>query len=164
VFVKKGAKVIGIDFSRNMLKIAKKRVKNAQFKEGDITKKFPFSDKTFDKIVCSLVVSHIKNIPPVLKEMKRVLKDDGFIVLTTLHPNTDFWGFELTKFSFPLSKYKCSIFHKFQEFEKAFIILGLKETKRLELFINASIRHCFTKRSFRVVKGNPLGLVFKIKK
>tara|TARA_Y100000310_G_scaffold6386_1_gene7210 strand:- start:1474 stop:2151 length:678 start_codon:yes stop_codon:yes gene_type:complete len=164
IFTQQAAKVVGIDFSRNMLKVAKHRVKKAEFKQTDITKKLPFPDKTFDKIVCSLVISHIQNISPVLKEMKRVLKDDGFIVLTTLHPDIDFWGFESVKFRFPLSKYECSISHKFSVFEKTFKKLRLKQVKRMELMINKSVEHCFTERSFKAVKGNPLGVIFKLEK
>lgn len=164
IFTQKAAKVVGIDFSRNMLKIAKQRVKKAEFKQTDITKKFPFPDKTFDKIVCSLVISHIQNISPVLKEMKRVLKDNGFIVLTTLHPKYDFWGFELTGCSFPISKYNCTYCHNFSEFKEFFKKAGLKETKRIELMIDKSAEHCFTERSFKTVKGNPLGIIFKLEK
>lgn len=164
LLAKKGANVIGVDFSRNMLKIAKRKVRKAEFKQSDITKRFPFKDKTFDKIICSLVLSHIKNINPVLKEMKRVLKDEGFIILTTLHPNTDFTGFELVKFKFPLSKYKCSILHKFSVFELAFKKAMLKKTKKVELVIDKSIKHCFTPGSYEVVKRKPLGVIFKLGK
>ena len=164
IFSQCGSKLVGIDFSRSMLKIAKNRVKKADFKQVDITKKFPFPSKTFDKMICSLVISHIKNISPVLKEMKRVLKDEGFIILTTISPDIDFFGFELVKEVFPLLKYECSIFHKVSIFEKSFKKVKLNETKRLELRINKSNEHCFTKRSFKIIKGNPFGLIFKLEK
>ena len=165
IFTQQGAKVVGIDFSKNMLKIAKARVKKAEFKQTDITKKFPFPDNTFDKIVCSLVVSHIKNLSPVLKEMKRVLKDGGFIILTTLHPDIDFWGFESAGSTpFLISKYKCTYCHTFPELRDFFKKAGLKEKKRIELMIDKSVGHCFTERSFKAVKGNPLGIIFKLEK
>ncbi|MCK5282109.1 MAG: class I SAM-dependent methyltransferase [Nanoarchaeota archaeon] len=157
-----GESVAGIDFSRNMLKQAKKKVKNAEFKQADITKRLPFPDGSFNKIVCSLVISHVKKLVPIFKEMKRVLKDDGFIVITTLHPDTDFEGYELTKFDFPLSKYDCSILHTFSDFELAFKKAKLKELKMIELKINSSVKRCFTTKSFNIVKGKPLGVIFKL--
>lgn len=160
--VRKGTHATGIDFSRNMLEIARKKAPHADIKEVDITKKFPFPSSTFDKVICSLVISHIKNIIPVLKEIKRVLKDDGFLILTTLHPNTDFSDYELMKFDFPLSRYDCSILHSFLSLEKSFKESGLKEEERLELHIDESISHCFTKTSFKKVKGRPKGVIFKL--
>ena len=96
--------------------------------------------------------------------MKRVLKDKGFIVLTALHPDIDFLGFELTGFNFQLSKYKCEMFHKVSVYEKSFAKVGLKVARKMELKINDSIKHCFTERSFKVVKGRPLALVLKLRK
>jgi ubiquinone/menaquinone biosynthesis C-methylase UbiE len=164
LFAKQGAHVTGMDFSPNMLKMAKSKVKNASFRQADITKRFPFQDKKFDKIICSLVVSHIKHPYSMLSEMKRVIKDDGFIILTTLHPKVNFDGFELVKFNFPLSAYNCSIIHSFKSFESLFKKSKLREEKRIELYIDNSIKHCFSKESFKKVKGRPKGVVFKLVK
>lgn len=164
IFSLKGARVSSVDFSRSMLAVARKKVRGVEFKQADIAKRIPFADKTFDKIICSLAIGHIQRIEPALKEMKRVLKDKGFIVLTALHPDIDFWGFELTGFNFQLSKYKCEMFHKVSVYEKSFAKVGLKVARKMELKINDSIKHCFTERSFKVVKGRPLALVLKLRK
>jgi SAM-dependent methyltransferase len=42
----------------------------------------PFPDEHFDSILCSEVVEHLFNVPEVLKEMKRVLKPGGVILIT----------------------------------------------------------------------------------
>ncbi|HZX45334.1 MAG TPA: methyltransferase domain-containing protein [Candidatus Nanoarchaeia archaeon] len=164
IFSLKGARVSSVDFSRSMLAVARKKVRGVEFKQADIAKRIPFADKTFDKIICSLAIGHIQRIEPALKEMKRVLKDKGFIVLTALHPDIDFLGFELTGFNFQLSKYKCEMFHKVSVYEKSFAKVGLKVARKMELKINDSIKHCFTERSFKVVKGRPLALVLKLRK
>lgn len=68
--------VIGADFSSEMLKIAKSRIKNAEFVNADMTD-LPFEDKTFDKIVMSFGLRNMKDYKNALSECKRVLKDGG---------------------------------------------------------------------------------------
>ena len=42
----------------------------------------PFADKTFDAINCSAVLEHLFYPLRILKEMKRIIKDDGFLLLS----------------------------------------------------------------------------------
>ena len=42
----------------------------------------PFSDSTFDGILCTQVLEHISNLGMILSECKRVLKKDGLILVT----------------------------------------------------------------------------------
>lgn len=46
------------------------------------SKKLPFKDKTFNAINCSAVLEHLFYPLELLREMKRVLKDDGVILLS----------------------------------------------------------------------------------
>ncbi len=45
----------------------------------------PFPDNTFDMVTCQTVLIHVRDIPAVLKEMKRVLKPGG--LLAVVEPN-----------------------------------------------------------------------------
>jgi SAM-dependent methyltransferase len=45
-------------------------------------KNIPFADNTFDSILCSEVVEHIFNLPEIIKELNRVLKVGGKILIT----------------------------------------------------------------------------------
>lgn len=45
-------------------------------------KKLPFEDKTFDAINCSAVLEHLFYPLELLKDMKRVLKDEGIILVS----------------------------------------------------------------------------------
>ena len=46
---------------------------------------YPFSDGEFDKIECYDVIEHVDNIPKVMQECFRILKDDGLMYITTPH-------------------------------------------------------------------------------
>lgn len=89
---KLGAKSYGIDYSSESIKIAENLSK--QFGVVDKTKfivgrvgSLPFEDCFFDKVVSNSIIEHISHEEKdlMLKEMCRVLKDDGFIL--TITPN-----------------------------------------------------------------------------
>lgn len=81
--LKKGAQVWGIDYSRRAISFAKILVPEVNFEVGDI-KKLPFEKNFFDKIVLIEVLEHIlpSEIPLVLSELKRVLKEKGELIIT----------------------------------------------------------------------------------
>ena len=72
------------DFSPNMLEIAKKRAQKlrieANFKIAD-SERLPFKNKSFDTVIDTLGLCTYPNPISSLKEMKRVLKDNGNIIL-----------------------------------------------------------------------------------
>jgi len=68
----------GIDPSKNMIKIAKKRGVDARFGFGEY---LPFKDSTFDHVLIVVTLCFTKNPQRVLKEAKRVLKKNGKIII-----------------------------------------------------------------------------------
>lgn len=79
------AKVIGIDFSEEMLKRAKERLtklnkKNIILKQMDV-ENLKFKDNTFDYVVTSCVFCSVPNPIKGLKEIKRVLKPTGKLIM-----------------------------------------------------------------------------------
>ncbi len=86
LLVKKGAKkVFGIDFSKNMVEIAKKRVPNAKFVVGNI-RHTDFPSNYFDFALCSLVLDGMRDIGGVLSEINRILKPNGMLILIIRNP------------------------------------------------------------------------------
>ena len=80
--VVKSGKVIGVDFSENMLALAKEKargVKNLEFKFADALA-LPFEDGEFDACFISFGLRNLTDLKDGLKEMKRVTKKGGFII------------------------------------------------------------------------------------
>ena len=68
--------IIGVDFSENMLDIARKKHPGINFINADCTK-LPFEDNSFDVITASYGLRNIEDYPSALKEIRRILKPDG---------------------------------------------------------------------------------------
>ena len=57
-----------------------------QFAKANIEEKLPYVDSMFDVVFAGEVIEHLVNTDGFIEELKRILKKDGFLVLTT--PNT----------------------------------------------------------------------------
>lgn len=81
---KQGADVTGVDLSEKALNFAKIFLSNGNFLQAGI-ESLPFPDKIFDFIFFIETLEHIppENIPAVIAELKRVLKDDGTVLIST---------------------------------------------------------------------------------
>lgn len=82
---KLGAKVVGIDFSKTLIEIARKNNPQIIFYIGDI-KKMPFKNSEFDIVSSNLVLHYFKDLKPAYKETHRVLKKGGIFVFSIHHP------------------------------------------------------------------------------
>jgi len=71
-----GAKVTGIDFSRDMVDVAARRYPGITFRQAD-AEELPFGDETFDAVVSNFVVHHLARPEKVFTEIARVLKPKG---------------------------------------------------------------------------------------
>jgi SAM-dependent methyltransferase len=84
-FAKVAGNVIGIDLTREMLERAEelrmqKDIANVEFKEGDV-EDLPFSDESFDLVLCRYSFHHFPHPETVLDEMKRVCKRQGKVLI-----------------------------------------------------------------------------------
>ncbi len=70
----------GIDISKKAVDFCHKRgLKNVQLSPGEA---LDFDDDSFDTICCLDVLEHVPEPVKTLREMKRVLKDDGVIIIS----------------------------------------------------------------------------------
>jgi demethylmenaquinone methyltransferase/2-methoxy-6-polyprenyl-1,4-benzoquinol methylase len=83
------AQVTGIDFSNNMLKIAKEKYSDIEFLEADCTQ-LPFEDEQFDLCVISFGLRNTEDIQKALNEIHRVLKKGGYFVNIDLGKPNEF--------------------------------------------------------------------------
>jgi SAM-dependent methyltransferase len=86
-------KVYGVDISDQAIKQAAEKVSGVvgfEFMVHDADFGLPFNDSFFDSVVCDAVLEHMPYPPALLKEIYRVLKPQGELVL--LVPN-DAWIF-----------------------------------------------------------------------
>ena len=88
VFAHEGASVIASDLSKNLIETAKKNLKEEKvsFYITSAHRAQFLKDKSIDTIVVVLAIQNIENVNEVLLECKRVLKDNGRIVLVLNHP------------------------------------------------------------------------------
>jgi 2-polyprenyl-3-methyl-5-hydroxy-6-metoxy-1,4-benzoquinol methylase len=73
--------VIGVDISINGLTKAKQRAIKIVLANGE--KALPFHQCTFDMVIASEIIEHLYDTSNFLKQIKRVMRDDGYLILTT---------------------------------------------------------------------------------
>ncbi|HXT84792.1 MAG TPA: class I SAM-dependent methyltransferase, partial [Verrucomicrobiae bacterium] len=56
---------------------------------SDFNYDLPFKDNTFDIAICYSVLSYVKNYKSFLKEIKRILKKDEYLICVIPHENWD---------------------------------------------------------------------------
>ena len=80
---KKGIKkIVGVDFSQQMLDLALKKNVYKSLHLMDLTQKLDFEDDTFDAVICAgtFTCGHVG--PEALNEMIRIIKSGGYISFT----------------------------------------------------------------------------------
>lgn len=74
-----GFDVLAGDMDANRFKYKDK----VKFEKCNVTEKLPFGDNSFDFIVLAEVIEHLKNPYAVIKELNRILKQGGKLILST---------------------------------------------------------------------------------
>jgi demethylmenaquinone methyltransferase/2-methoxy-6-polyprenyl-1,4-benzoquinol methylase len=79
-------RVIGVDISEGMLDVGRKKLRQRkldsriELRTGD-SEKLPFDDNIFDAVIVAFGVRNFENLESGLKEMLRVLKPGGMVVI-----------------------------------------------------------------------------------
>lgn len=91
--IAKCGELILTDFSEGMLETTKETLrdyKGIEYKQADI-QNLPFEDDSFDVVIANMMLYHVPDIDKAMKEVRRVLKDDGVFYCATFgeHNFTD---------------------------------------------------------------------------
>lgn len=73
-----------VDVSEEMLKIAKDKFKDVKTVKADANT-LPFEDDTFDIVVSTFLLVHIRDIDTLFDEVYRVLKPGGVFIVTNIN-------------------------------------------------------------------------------
>ena len=86
----KNVKVLGVDASKNMIRIAKEKSREYRdclaFQQADACDLAGIQDGSFDVAICNMALMDIKNYRQAIQEIARTLKATGVLVFSILHP------------------------------------------------------------------------------
>lgn len=83
----RGATVVGVDASSQMLRLARERSDPAiRYELADARNLAPLPDNHFTAAACVLAIQNIDPIEPVFQSAARVLRNGGRFVLVMMHP------------------------------------------------------------------------------
>jgi ubiquinone/menaquinone biosynthesis C-methylase UbiE len=96
ILAQRGAKVVGVDFSEKMIKLARQQEKREKlgidYNVSDAGKLKDFGDGSFDVVVCLMALMDIERYEDAISEIARVLKKNGRFVFSITHPCFEFGG------------------------------------------------------------------------
>jgi ubiquinone/menaquinone biosynthesis C-methylase UbiE len=86
----RGAIMTGIDRSTGLLALARARLNpDVPLHAADLGAPLPFPDAAFDDVVASLVLHYLRDWAATLRELRRVLRPGGRLIISTHHPFMD---------------------------------------------------------------------------
>ncbi|MDX6613248.1 MAG: demethylmenaquinone methyltransferase / 2-methoxy-6-polyprenyl,4-benzoquinol methylase [Blastocatellia bacterium] len=80
IFETIGGRVVGLDFCRPMLEIARQKTDQIPFVEGDALE-LPFADETFDAVTIAFGLRNLTDTAQGLNELRRVTKAGGWLAI-----------------------------------------------------------------------------------
>ncbi|MFH1545573.1 MAG: methyltransferase domain-containing protein [archaeon] len=147
----KGFRAVGFDISRKMVEETGKKLKEKKFNDvkvfvGD-AERIPFENELFDSVVMVATLHHLKNNEKGIREMSRVLKKGGTMIIGS-EPNSWPYYFKKVKHS-RVGRKIVSFFRKDYNVEE--VSIGDETT---EGFKEKELRKLFERNGLKVVKYN----------
>jgi ubiquinone/menaquinone biosynthesis C-methylase UbiE len=86
----RGARVIGFDQSPRMTELCREAVPAGDFRTHDLTLPLDWlADESVDRVLFALAVEYVDDRTAALRELRRVLRPDGALVMSRQHPTGD---------------------------------------------------------------------------
>jgi SAM-dependent methyltransferase len=89
-----GSRAAGLDFSRGMLRVARRNAPAAVLAQADLERAFPVRAGTFDALLSSLVSEHLADLRRFFAECFAALRRGGRLVFSAFHPEPALAGIE----------------------------------------------------------------------
>ncbi len=131
----RAAEVVALDFSENMIQIARRRVRSerVRFVPHDVTQPWPVAGSAFDLVTCNLVLEHIEDVRPVFAQARRVMRTGGTFYVSEFHPFRQLLGRQARFAGEANEEIKVPAFvHDTADFVGAGLAEGLQLTQLLE--------------------------------
>ncbi|MDD4352490.1 MAG: class I SAM-dependent methyltransferase [Candidatus Gracilibacteria bacterium] len=133
-----GARVLGVDSSAELLKIAKSKFRG-DFQVADLTQKLPLPDASFDLVLAHLVLMDLPECATLMAESYRVLNSGGRVIVSILHP----------LFTPPVGKFHRGILGRIWPRLGGFLIRDYFTTRRVEkLIYGTKVKSIYYHRTF----------------
>ena len=165
LITKKTKKLTSSDLSQKMIDIIKDKYPIIQCIQSDMTKKLPFQNGTFDKILCTQAIKHVGDIWSTFKEISRILQSKWEFVFTVIHPEADRRWYKLKKSSTinidePCYLTRQTLTQLLDAIEIAkFTLIWMKQA-----IVWEKVKWLLTKESYSKMKDRALILIFHVKK
>ncbi len=92
--LRKAEQLIGLDFSQEMLNIAKEKNTDirAIFKRADLNQEWEIENQFADLVTSSLTLEHIDDLNHIFNQANQKLKNGGIFFISELHPFKQYSG------------------------------------------------------------------------
>jgi len=87
-------RAVGLDFSRGMLRVARRAVPSVALAQADLNRELPVQRDAFDLVLSALVSEHLRDLRRFFAEAFSVLRRGGRLVFSAFHPHLAQAGIE----------------------------------------------------------------------
>jgi SAM-dependent methyltransferase len=84
--VETGSAAVGLDFSRGMLRVARRALPQVPLAQADLERELPVRRERFDGFLCALVSEHLRELRTLFREAFAVLRSGGRLAFSAFHP------------------------------------------------------------------------------
>jgi ubiquinone/menaquinone biosynthesis C-methylase UbiE len=157
-----GARVSGVDVSEEMLALAKRK-RDAlgpaiDLRRGDV-RGLPFPDSSFDLVLCALALCHVPELEQAIRELARVVRPGGRLIITDFHPFCLLIGWR-TGFQRPEATYHIeNHLHLTQEYLKPLLDAGLTIAEMREEVVDERLLPVLSQEEMERFRGWPAALL-----
>ncbi len=159
-----------MDFSPNMIGQARGKIDGTTPVSLQVARveEIPFRNDSFDFILCTLVLGHVRDLTAAVGQLSRVLRPGGILLTSCFHPFGHLLGwqrtFQTNNGTVAVDYYR----HLHSEYLSAFLANGLEIARVEEPTIDESVRHFYDRAGrpdiYERYQGFPMLLMFEVHK